>query len=81
MKYYCIDRIESDFAVCECEDGSMANIPLSLLPPGAKEGQWISQDSSGCFSLDPERTSREKAKARSLLDRLFGRSHRKDEIR
>ena len=74
MKYYCIDRIEPGFAVCETEDGKMVQFPLSLLPPGAGEGQWLSQDSSGRFSLEPERTSWEKAKARSLLDRLFGRS-------
>ena len=66
MKYYCIDRIEPGFAVCETEDGKMVQFPLSLLPPGAGEGQWLSQDSSGRFSLDPERPNREDRKSTPL---------------
>lgn len=74
MKYYCIDRIEGNFAVCENEDGRMVNFPLSLLPDGAKEGQWFSRDAQGRFALEEERTRAEKKKVRSLLDKLFGRN-------
>lgn len=33
-----IDRFEGEFAVCETEDKNMLNIPSSILPSGAREG-------------------------------------------
>lgn len=36
-----IDRFEGDFAVVEYKEGRTFNLPRSLLPPGAKEGDVL----------------------------------------
>jgi hypothetical protein len=36
-----IDRFEGDFAVVEYKEGRTFNLPRSLLPPGAKEGDIL----------------------------------------
>ena len=41
MKTLIVDRIEADFAVCEIEEGSFADIPLKALPNDVKEGDII----------------------------------------
>lgn len=59
-----IDRIEGAFAVVEKDDRTTENLPVSLLPEGAREGSVID------ISLDEneERLRREriKKKAESL---------------
>jgi hypothetical protein len=37
-----IDRFEGDFAVVEKEDKTFFNLPLPLVPDGAKEGSVLS---------------------------------------
>lgn len=36
-----IDRFEGDFAVVELEDKSFVDMPLKLIPEGAKEGDIL----------------------------------------
>ncbi len=36
-----IDRFEGEFAVCELEDMSFANLPKAFLPEGAREGSKL----------------------------------------
>ena len=54
MKTLIVDRIESDFAVCEIEEGSFTDIPLKALPNGVKEGDVIK------ISVEAEETEKRK---------------------
>lgn len=36
-----IDRFEGEFGLVELEDGSIKNMPIYLIPQGAKEGDII----------------------------------------
>lgn len=46
IKKYIVDRIEGDYAVCECEDGTMVNILLKQLPSGVKESSIINLENN-----------------------------------
>ncbi|MSQ01903.1 MAG: DUF3006 domain-containing protein [Myxococcales bacterium] len=62
-----VDRIEADRAVLEiC--GKTLDIPLSLLPAGAKEGDVLR------LIVDPDRTNTELSEAAARLHRLRKRS-------
>lgn len=52
-----IDRIEGDFAVCETEDKQMLDIPINILPSGAREGSIYQV---GFTELKPEEEERRK---------------------
>ncbi|MDR2532102.1 MAG: DUF3006 domain-containing protein [Oscillospiraceae bacterium] len=51
---YIIDRFEEDTAVCEYGDKRL-NLPRSLLPENAKEGDVIQRKNS-VWRIDEERT-------------------------
>ena len=63
---YIIDRIEEDFAVCECEDGSFTNIPLSEIDIEVKEGQTLIKNDEGYSVRETDNTS-----TKSLFEKLF----------
>lgn len=65
MKILIVDRIEADFAVCEIEEGSFADIPLKALPNGVKEGDVIH------ISVEHSETEKRKKNINSLMDSLF----------
>lgn len=44
---YIIDRIEGEFAVCEKEDMTFVNIPLSEIGQNVKEGQTLIKGGDG----------------------------------
>ncbi len=69
---YILDRFEGDFAVCEAEDLTMVNIPVSLLPAGAKRGSVLVKDAAGGYRLDLDAEARRKNKIRDLEKRIFG---------
>ena len=73
MRYYCIDRFEGDYAVCENEEGGYENILANLLPPDAKESDWFSLSDDGIYRLEPERTTKQREKAKKLLEQLFSK--------
>ena len=68
---YILDRFEGDFAVCEAEDLTMINIPISLLPAGAKRGSVLLKDVAGGYRLDRETETKRKNKIRDLEKRIF----------
>jgi len=62
---YIIDRIEGGLAVCEREDGGFEDVPVRLLPKGAREGSVLAfQDGAWALDLRAEQERRE---------RLFGK--------
>lgn len=69
MKYV-VDRIESDIAVCEDENLSIVNIPLSVLPKGAKEGSVILFN-DGAYSLSLKDEEERRNKLFNLMEDLF----------
>lgn len=66
-----IDRIESDFAVCENIDRTHTNIPLCLLPEGAKEGDVIVKDENGNYVIDSDKTAERRQRIKKLLNSLW----------
>lgn len=52
MEFYCIDRFEEGFAVCETPDGGMENILLAELPPDAAEGDLLRRGEGGQWEID-----------------------------
>lgn len=56
-----VDRIEEGFAVLEKEDMSHENVPLTLLPPGTKEGSVLAFDGTA-YTLDPDAEAEARAR-------------------
>lgn len=52
MIRYIVDRIEGEYAICECEDETRLDILLKDLPNGVKEGSIIVLE-NGVYSLAP----------------------------
>jgi len=75
---YVIDRIEDGWAALEDENGTVFNVPVSWLPPEAKEGDVLNASTedptSGTrtlrFTLDPAARADQQKKARELRDSL-----------
>ncbi len=61
-----IDRFEGEWAVIE-HDNLIFNLPCSLLPRSAKEGDVIQIS----VIVDQKATNQQKKKAESLLDNFF----------
>ena len=61
-----IDRLEGNWAVIEY-DGQMFNLPRSLLPQAAKEGDIIRI----AVTVDKQATATLRKNAKSLLDNFF----------
>ncbi len=60
-----IDRIEGDFAVCEC-DGRMINIKTELISGDFSEGDCLRM-SGGVYITDASETDKRKRRATALL--------------
>ena len=60
-----IDRFECEFAVCELEDMSFANLPKAFLPEGAAEGSKLS------ISLDLAAQEADAARIEGKMNQLF----------
>ena len=65
-----IDRFEGGFAVCELDNGEMADIPRERLPADAKEGSVL-KEIDGALVLDAGEAERRRARIRALEDSLF----------
>lgn len=65
-----VDRITGGFAVCEREDRTMVELPLSGLPDGLREGDCLRETGDG-YAIDAEETSRRRRRSRDLLNRLL----------
>lgn len=68
-----IDRIESDCFVVEREDLSIATLPLSALPEGAREGDILTADADGALRVDADATASAREKLSIRLRNLFER--------
>ncbi len=67
---YIIDRFEGRFAVCENENREMVNIPASMLPEGAKEGDVL-EESGGSYFLNRDETEKARTEIEKLMDDVF----------
>lgn len=69
---FIVDRIEEGIAVCEKEDLSHVQIPLSSLPQGTQEGSVIIQDENGNYILDRQTEAERRESMLKLQQMLFG---------
>lgn len=60
-----IDRFEECFAVVEMQDKSMVDIPIYLIPEGAKEGDILE------IRIDEKGTLERKESIEKLMDNLW----------
>lgn len=60
-----IDRFEDNYAVIELEDKTIINMPIRLVPEGAKEGYVIS------IEIDVQETQQRKERIKNLMDELW----------
>ena len=58
---YIVDRIVNGFAVCERDDITMENIPLSRLPENVHEGSVLIEKNGEFFPDASEEEQRRKA--------------------
>lgn len=65
MKTLVVDRIEGGIAVCEISEGNFADIPVSALPEGVKEGDVIS------IYVNEAETEQRKKNINGLMNKLF----------
>lgn len=71
MKKYIIDRFEGSYAICEDENKDFVNIERDLLPPEAKESDYLIMNEDDTFSIDIRNTEDRKQDIRRKLDSLF----------
>ena len=78
MIRYVIDRIENGWAALEDENAVVFNVPVSWLPPQAREGDVVKASTEELafgtrtmrFTLDPAARQDEEKKARELRESL-----------
>lgn len=70
MRKAVVDRIEGDFAVCEMQDGTMSDIPLSDIPAEATEGSVLFE-SDGKWIVDKQEEEEKRERIRRKMDNLF----------
>lgn len=68
-EYYCVDRIEGEYAVVECPDENMIDIKVSELPKQIKEGDCLKKI-DGQWIIDYEEKERRLKKIRELFNRI-----------
>lgn len=71
MEHISIDRIVGSTAVCEKEDMSIVELPLSSLPKGVKEGSVLAFE-NGVYSVDKAEEEKRREKIMNLQNLLFG---------
>lgn len=62
---FIIDRFEGDYAVVELENKEMIDIPRTILPVGAKEGDIIN------ISIQETETEKQKKRIQDKFNSLF----------
>lgn len=70
-KYYIIDRIEQDIAVCEGPDGQMVPVPLAEFFGPVQEGDLVYIDECGLWRTDEEATNTRRKEAAGRYRALF----------
>lgn len=74
-----IDRITGAYAVCEQEDRSMIQIPLTLLPPEVREGDCLAEEENGSYVIDRQETLVRRNRNISLFNSLLADDEDEDE--
>jgi len=64
---YIIDRFEGDWAIIEYKKRKTFNLPLSLIPPEAKEGDVIFIS----VKINADYTKKLRAKVNKIADSIF----------
>jgi len=64
---YIIDRFEGDWAIVENKKRKTFNLPLSLIPPEAKEGDVITIS----VNINTGSTKKLRAKVENMADSIF----------
>lgn len=67
---YIIDRFEGDYAVCECEDGSIIQLARSRMTSTAKEGDVLIP-CGDTFEVDAVQTQQRHTRIQQLMKGLF----------
>ncbi len=68
-----LDRFEGDYAVCECEDGTLIYIARHLIIESVREGDVL--DSwEDMFAPNKAQTDKLKGRVRKKMDYLFSRN-------
>lgn len=75
MKKFIIDRIEEDFAVCECEDLSHISIPLESFSFEVKEGMSVTLGENGEYIRDENNEAEMRRKIIELQNKLKNKSN------
>lgn len=68
--YFSVDRIVSGKAMLIGEDGKPLEVPVSMLPKGAKEGIMLWYE-KGKFTLDEGKTEERRAQVAEMLGILL----------
>ena len=69
-----VDRIEENLAVCEMDDRTMQNIPLSVFSTPPKDGDVFEYSENGIATILPEETVKRRETVQSLFQRLKKKS-------
>lgn len=68
--YFSIDRISGDVAVLLDEAAKPLEIPVSMLPEEAKEGEMVLYK-GGVFFAAPDKTAERRAQMAKVLEQLL----------
>lgn len=73
IQFYCIDRIEGEYAIIERPDGKMINIKTENLPKEIKEGDCLKKINN-IWIIDEQEKNRRISRINNLLNRLKNKS-------
>lgn len=59
-----IDRFEGKFAILELENGEVVNVPIDIIPQGAKEGDVL------LIEIDKKETENRQKRISELFEEL-----------
>lgn len=68
-QFYCVDRIEGDYAVIEKPNCKIINIKLENLPEHIKEGDCLKKI-NGKWIIDEQEKNKRLTRMQNLLNRL-----------
>ncbi len=66
-----IDGFEGKYAVIELDNGTFENIPKTLLPNNAKEGDVLKQNTDGSYKVEQTNTDERKTNIKNRLFDMF----------
>ena len=78
MKTLTVDRFEGDIAVCEREDMTTIDIPISNLPRGIKVGNVLNLADDGTISIDEEEEKKRRERIYNLYQDIFNKGSKND---